>query len=202
LKALYCGGCGDLIGMPQDDRFAPIRECGCGRVRARWADPAKGLIVFNETLDPFPSGALARIQELAKERRLVRVRRDFDGLAGEALSAAVDEAMPTAWHAAWDELDDLIAPVLKTDLRAGDGSDAQGSLRAWLVGVNNSVLRGAHRSDSAWGRAPNYLEYRDWMSAEGTKFKQFETNIIRCRPGDSSDSKLVAWPQLLGGRWE
>ena len=68
--------------------------------------------------------------------------------------------------------------------------------------MNNSVLRGAHRSDSAWGRAPNYLEYRDWMSAEGTKFKQFETNIIRCRPGDSSDSKLVAWPQLLGGRWE
>jgi hypothetical protein len=66
-------------------------------------------------------------------------------------------------------------------------------LYAWLLGINNAILRGAQAKEP---RGPSYLEYRDWMNAEGTLFKTYESVIIRVRPGETSDSQFVSMERL------
>jgi hypothetical protein len=202
VKALYCGGCGDLIGLPQDERLPPIRQCSCGRVRARWATnlPHVGQVLFNETLDPITSGDLTAMQALAAERASVTRGADLGELRGEELVDATDALLPESWHVAWDAVMARLEPITATDLLASPDAAGQGSLRAWLVGLHNAILQGAH--GPSWGRAPTYLDYRKWGEADGTKFKATESMVIRCRPGDSSDSKLVPFGHLLYGRWE
>lgn len=65
---------------------------------------------------------------------------------------------------------------------------------AWLLGIDNAILRGAWAKPP---RGPSYLEYRDWMNAEGTLFKTYESVIIRVRPGESSDSRFVTADELF-----
>lgn len=136
-----------------------------------------------------PADLLAELDALVTDRdELFRVTGplDRDELA---------EFRPD-WAARWGSLAAQVGPLVE--------DEPQQPALAWLVGISNAVLVGAmaETREHPAGRPPTPDEYGDWRRAAGTKFREAESNVIRVRPGMTSDSKFVGFEHLVAGGWE
>lgn len=174
MKALYCSGCADLVGLPPARAVAPIRQCLCGRVLGRWADLRRGTALVSEFPDPFPSAALAEACEL------VARRDEVFKVTGEMGDAELAEFDPE-WARRWAALSPELAPLADSALDA--------PVFSWVVSVPNQLLIGAHARTKTFphGRAP--------LAAEA------EFRAERHRPGMTAEAKFVPLDRLLLGAW-
>ncbi len=179
MKALFCGYCFTIAGLPRDRS-----EVGChcratngdlgARCRGRWVDPGRGIAIFTEVAQ---GGA----------------ERDDDAEMIEAPCRCCGKpGKPSALSPNFLECDDCLSGWSNPSPVYVPRGHSLPKVRAlYVLGIHNAVLTYADHARLDHVRAAK--------ASHGSLFADCESLVVRFRPGESSDTANVPLPFFLDG---